>query len=363
MLNQRYCSEIESLLIQFVSAFDDGKIVRPIKDSTEVEYIIPRWIVSGKPRVFYDIVNQAGNITLPVSVVEVGGISLAKNRLFNKIFPQKVPYNGTLGYRYKQPTPIDIKVNVTFFTKFFNDIWQMMSNFAVYTQPYIFTSWRAKSEGLPFTEELRCKVTWDGSFNIEYPKTAKEDQQWLIQGTAGFTLEGWLFERPASGGKLITSVHAHLGATAYNVSSVDDDGLIDYYVKEGWPSITAIRGEGLRLVYKAGDVIPLLNGKTFTIEGRSFFKEQCTGLLIKPLSEEFETLSDLTPVTVDTIKMGKVSGFAITEERLDIGENIIKFEVPNLPAGLNYDIIVYNNAGYTSAESSKGITFEAVQSK
>lgn len=362
MLNQKYCSEIESLLIQFISAFDDGKILRPIENSNETEYILPRWIVSGKPRVFFDIINEAGNITLPVSVVEVGGISLAKNRLFNKQLQQRLNYSNK-EYRYKQPTPIDIKLTVNFYTKFFNDIWQMMSNFAAYTNPYIFTSWRTTGEFLPFTEEIRCKVTWDGNFNLDYPKKIGEEQQWLIVGSAGFTLEGWLFERPATGNGLITSIDHTLGATGYNVQRVTDEDKLDYYVKDGWPSITNIISNNIRLSSRLGNILPLTNAKTLIIEGRSFFQKQCTGILIKPDDDTITEIEGLTPVSIDTIKMGKVSGFAITEEYLSMSENLIKFTIPNLPKDLIYDIIVFNNAGFTTVKESKGFKLQAVLSK
>lgn len=359
MINQRYNSEIESLLIQFISAFDDGRIYRPIEDSNEQEIILPRWLVGAKTRIFTDIVNQAGNITLPCAIVEPGSISLRKDRIFNKNLQQRVNI-ANKEYRYSQPVPIDIKLTVNFYTKFFNDFWQMMSNFAAFTNPYIFTSWRTTGELLPFTEEIRCKVTWDGNFNIDYPKTLSEDQIWLIHGTAGFTLEGWLFERPASGHSIITSVKNTLGATGFNVQRITDADSLDYYVKDGWPSITAIIDKNIHLSSKFGEILPIINGKTITIEGRSFFPNQCSGLLIQPIDSSITDLPGLTPVIVDTIKMGKIKGFAITDEYLNLSENIIKFKIPELPENLIYDIFVYNNAGYTSIKMTEGFTIRAI---
>lgn len=87
--------------------------------------------------------------------------------------------------------------------------------------------------------------------------------------------------------------------------------------------------------------ISIESEKTLIIEGRSFFANQCTGLLVKPVDPIDLEPEGLTPVTIDTIKMGEVSGFAITEEIISMSENLIKFKLPkSLVTGTIFDIYV-----------------------
>lgn len=359
MINQRYCSEIESLLIQFVSAFDDCRILRANKKGGEFKEILPRWVVAPKTRVFTDIINKAGNITLPVAVVNVKSINLRQKDLFNKQLNQTRYYDGKL-FSYAQPVPVDIKVSVHFYTKFIGDLWQLMANFASFTKPYIFISWRTPTDS-SMVEELRSKVTWEGGFSVNVPESFTEDKEWILEGSSDFTIEGWLFETMSGPSNIITSVQDHNYASSTVISMANEEGEIDYVWKDGWPSVTnIINPENIYLSDKLGEILPVSNGTKLIIEGRSFFDNRNTGAMFIPVNGE--SLQGFNEVTIDTIKMGEVSGYSLPFTIID--ENHLSINIPdNMPIGLNYDIIFYNKAGYTTLEQEKNITFKATTLK
>ena len=97
MLNQEYCSEIESLLIQFQSAINDCKLYRRDKETNNLIRVdVPRCILSGKSQVFYDIVNKAGNITFPVIVLEPSSIDIKKEIYLNYYINEALRKNEKL---------------------------------------------------------------------------------------------------------------------------------------------------------------------------------------------------------------------------------------------------------------------------
>ena len=192
MRNQEYCEEIRMLLYQFISAIDDCTIIR--ENEEKKEYLRPAFTLNGVAPVWHDLINQAKSVTLPIVVVEPKGIKLDEKRMFNKTLQQRVAHNGNV-YFYKQPTPITISVNMTCFTTFYNDLFQLFSNFSAYMQPYFFISTQVPTEFKDSSEECRTKVTWDGSFDISRPENFNGEEHWLIKGTASFTLEGWIFEK------------------------------------------------------------------------------------------------------------------------------------------------------------------------
>lgn len=51
MLDQQYNSEIEILLAQFLSAFDDCVIRRGKDENGKEKYIVPRYLIGNKTRV------------------------------------------------------------------------------------------------------------------------------------------------------------------------------------------------------------------------------------------------------------------------------------------------------------------------
>ena len=358
MLDQQYNSEIEILLAQFLSAFDDCVIRRGKDENGKEKYIVPRYLIGNKTRVFTDIVNAAGNITLPVVVGEVQSIAFDSTRSFNKQLQPRA-YMSPKEIRYKQPTPIKINLSVNFYTKFFGDIWQMFTNFAAFTNPYFFISWQTPQELQTGSQEIRCQALWGGNFVIDYPRTAEENQNWLIHGTSEFTIEGWIFNRPSQKFGVITSVENEMAYNT-NVAKIGEKG-IEYFNKDGWPSITNVIVDNIRLRKGIENYISIESEKTLIIEGRSFFANQCTGLLVKPVDPIDLEPEGLTPVTIDTIKMGEVSGFAITEEMISMSENLIKFKLPkSLVTGTIFDIYVFNNAGFTSISKEKGFFIKIV---
>lgn len=360
MLNQRYCSEIESLLIQFQSAINDGKIYRKNEEGSTVRIDVPRCVLSGKGPTFYDIVNKAGNITFPVIVIEPNSIDLRKDKLNNKIIGQSVPQHGNR-FSYRQPTPISIKVTLHVYTRLWDDLWQIFSNFAVYCQDYFFVSWRTPTELTTdeYCEEIRCKVTYGGSFNIDYPKTLEETKLFIVHGTANFTIDGFLFEKPVgANGNIIYSIHNNLGIEAYSTMIQDENGEYDYYQKDGWPSVTTVKYKD---IFLDGSESPLYIEKDskLNIEGRSFFNTQATNVLIIPEDDTIESIPGFTKVEINTVKKGIVRGFSKDGLCNVTSENNLTVTIPELPKGLEYTLAVYNNVGFVTLKGYNNLIFKA----
>lgn len=365
MIDQVYCGEIEDMLTQFVAAFDNARIIRSRKDSDVQEIIVPRWVVAGKPRVFYDIINQAKNITLPVVVVEPQSIKLRQKSLENKNLPQSRFING-LNYQFKQPTPVDVTLSVTFYSRYLSDIWQMGSNFMAFATPYTYITVPNPVIEKEVSEAINCKVTWDGGYSIKYSNPVNHDDNWLVSATAGFTIEGFIFQKPVQGGKVITSIENEVVPCTYNMLQVTYNSAgesniespeITYTKIKGWPSVTNVKYAGYDM--GTGDVNNAISlfEKTTVLDGHSFFTSQNTGVIIKTDNEL--DLDCLEKISITTIKHGEISGYNILPEYLQIAENEIKilpitgFKNEHRPV----QVFVYNNAGFTNAQEAKNLTF------
>ena len=184
MLNQEtyeYGFEIESILKQFTALIDKAIILRYEKVENErrlVQTIQPTYKFATKSRTLLMLLNGAKNFTLPCVVIEVKSIKADKERLASKQ-TMISRFNDGLLEGYKYPTPITLTVSVNIVTKYKSDLFQIYGNLASQFQPECFISWVVPTNiGIKRIEELRNKVEWDFSLDIDSKETLKE---WIEQ--------------------------------------------------------------------------------------------------------------------------------------------------------------------------------------
>jgi hypothetical protein len=225
MKNYTFAWEIQTLLEQFVAAFNDVIVKRYDKDKNVVaplEGHKVRYVYAPKQRVFNFLTTPApGGITVPVIAVNISGISRDNNRVFNKNQGFSVAYNpkdgsGSYIKTVLQPVPININVNMTIVTKYQSDMDQIITNFIPYCDPYIIISWKLPAivdSSSPY--EIRSEILWGGNINLNYPVDLQPTQSFRITADTSFTIKGWLFK------KMDESINK-----IYTIQSVYNDGML-----------------------------------------------------------------------------------------------------------------------------------------
>ena len=145
MKNYTYNFEIKDLLTQFVAAFDDTVVKRYDRSGNAKQEVEVRYVFAPKQRVMYDIVNKAQNLTLPVVAVDVTSISYDDDRVFNKINNLHSYLNEVDNMYARMPVPINIEMNMSIICRYMQDMEQIITNFAPYSNPYIIIAWKEPS--------------------------------------------------------------------------------------------------------------------------------------------------------------------------------------------------------------------------
>lgn len=213
MKNYTFNFEVQTLLEQFVAAFNDIIIKRYDNNKTLVSPTSGHkvsFVYAPKQRV-YDTLNtpSPGGLTVPAVAVTIASVSRDNSRVFNKLDGFNVPNidldNGDYLKNIPQPVPINIGVNMTIVTKYQSDMDQIITNFTPYCDPYIIISWK-----LPFAKnyEIRSEVLWSGQINLNYPTDIGPTQPYRVSADTSFIIKGWLFKKTDQVVKKIYTINA-----------------------------------------------------------------------------------------------------------------------------------------------------------
>lgn len=206
MKNYTFGFEVQTLLEQFIGAFNDVIIKRFDNTNTVVgptSGFKVSYVYSPKQRIYNSLQNPApGGLTAPVIAVSIASLARDPARVFNKTEGFKIDYedasNGALKKKILQPVPINIGVNMTIVTRYQLDMDQILTNFIPYCDPYIVISWKLPQNAiepkyhLPY--EIRTEVLWGGNINLQYPDNLGPTQPFRITADTSFLIKGWMFK-------------------------------------------------------------------------------------------------------------------------------------------------------------------------
>lgn len=357
MKNYTFNWEIQTLLEQFVAAFNDVIIKRYDKNKNTISPlsgIKVNYVYGPKQRVFNSLQTPApGGLTVPAIAVSIGGISRDNTRVFNKNDGFAVPYNTTItssDYLKKipQPVPININVNMTLITRYQSDMDQLISNFTPYCDPYIVISWKVPSlDGTLSLYEIRTEILWNGNINMTYPNDASASVPYRIIGDTGFIIKGWIFKKIDETYKKIYVINSD-----YNAINNNDENIltnIDDYSTE-WFTISARPQLKKITPYKAIAFQSPLSSEAISINvfGKSFFN--ITNVYVSASNVAmFNSITLFNPFSAIASLSSKYPAFcAIPIPNFTLfNENFLTFELPQAPKTTgSLDIIVENEAGY-----------------
>jgi len=367
-----YNFEIKDLLTQFVAAFDDTVIKRFNNQRSERQKIQVRYVFAPKQRVIYDIINKAQNITLPVVTIDLTSVSYDSSRAFNKVNKIHTYLTEDKSVSMPMPTPINLTVNMSILGKYMQDVEQIITNFAPYTNPYIILAWKEPST-VENPIEIRTEVLWDENISINCPTETTYSDKFRIVADTSFTIKGWLFKGENVEDSPIYFIENNFIALDSNwnlqqpVSAIDYENFydqfktgadIDLYVDSfrlsGTPAIDTVyyNSEG-RLIEVTTNTPVKLNKQTninnFTIIGDNY--NQTTAVLLS--SDNSTLINNFT--AFDTTYTGPVTGFILpTEYYTVLSNNTLNITMPELSAAGNIDIIINNPAGWTSTRTISG---------
>lgn len=398
MLNQEtyeYGFEIESILKQFTALIDKAIILRYEKVENErrlVQTIQPTYKFATKSRTLLMLLNGAKNFTLPCVVIEVKSIKADKERLASKQ-TMISRFNDGLLEGYKYPTPITLTVSVNIVTKYKSDLFQIYGNLASQFQPECFISWVVPTNvGIQRIEELRNKVEWDFSLDIDSKETLKESDEDRFTGKMNFTIQGWIFHnhRQCQGRPILD-----IGTTSLVTNELEKrmDGLIN----EAAP-LTSVYGEVYKnprqfatshvRILKAYTTINIGNsnkeyffriGKNdynefklnsdrsyvITFDGYNFANAEAMLVpknkhKLKLTSFDFNENSKVNPkIGEDKAKKQTIKGYPL--EVVSKSQNTLKIKLPKIDYAGDFDIILYDIIDYDTFENAEGFCLKSIK--
>jgi hypothetical protein len=362
------------MLTQFVAAFDDTVIKRYDKNNNARQNVEVRYVFAPKQRVMYDIVNKAQNLTLPVVAIDLTSITYDNDRVFNKINNLYNYTNSTDSTEIRMPVPINLEINFSIIARYMQDMEQIVSNFAPYSNPYIVIAWEEPSE-TGDSVEIRTEVEWSQSIALNQPTDLTYTDKFRVVADTTFTIKGWLFRDKNTASAPIYFIEQNfINSTAnYNLTqpltSLDYENFfnsltaecdVETFILSAIPSITNIYHTTTGTVLDVVNPITLnkhmsaYNMYNYNILGTNFLK---TDLILLSANNTSLT-NNLT--AIDTTYTGPVSGFVVDPNNYKIlSDEVLTINIPYLSGSGDFDIIVKNPAGWGSSNSISGLYFIA----
>lgn len=236
MKQYNYFFEIRSIIKQFEKAFDNIIIKRYDKNNIAKDQISVRYIYAPKQRALYSITDLQKNYQVPAIAINISQISRDLNRNQNIILPNSYINNSTKIYgEYLTPLPINIDIQMSIISRNEDDIWQIISNFAPYSNPYIILSFPVPPEfNLPNIQEIRTPVDWNGSINLDFPVNNVDPKtDMFYTADTSFTVKGWLFKPAKPLGGIIyninTNFYSEMKERDYNNTTLSSIQSTDGY--------------------------------------------------------------------------------------------------------------------------------------
>lgn len=380
MKNQAYHFEIEDLITQFITAFDDCVIKRFNGSREKKDQISVRYVYAPKQRVIYDIVNAGKNLTLPAVALNITSLTRDNSRVFNKLDGFYYPATtkaapAAFSNHVFSPVPINIGLNMSIIAKYQADVEQIISNFAAYTNPYIVLVWKIPtSYNLTQTYEIRTEVEWSGNIALNYPGDIAATDKYRLTADTSFTIKGWLFpEAPTETTKNIFFIDANfyvtrsLSGNPLNkiYSSYDDyaalsaanfNGFVETVSISAAPTVTDLfysnyAGIGTQALENV-QITPFLSGGVATIFGKRFLDTTFVAISSNNYNSFFGSLTSFNFTYYPAISCYLINSYNI------LNDNIITINIPTLTASGNFNFVVINEAGYDTSYSAYNTSFK-----
>lgn len=380
MKKYTYNFEIKDLLTQFVAAFDDTIIKRYDESRNVRQELEVRYVFAPKQRVMYDIINKAQNITLPVVTVDLASVSYDSSRAFNKVNKLRTFISEDESISMDMPTPINLEINMSILGRYMQDIEQIITNFAPYTNPYIILAWKEPTSNGE-TIEVRSEVIWSENISLNTPTETTYSDKFRVVADTSFTIKGWLFKNKNTRDTPIYFIEQNLVAAGKNwnlqqpIESLDyenffknfkDDPDNDTYVTttrlSGVPEISNIYLNTSASPMEVSYVSPITLNKqsadysvyNYTLIGDNY--DHTTSVLLS--SNNLTLTNNLT--TFDTEYTGPITGFILPKENYTVmSNNTMNITMPYLSGSGDVDIIINNPAGWTSTKTISGFYMKA----
>lgn len=350
MKKYSYYREQLDILTQFVAAFDDCFVYRYTKDFESKEKINVRYVMGGKQRVLYDIVNQAKNLSLPVVAIEQKSLIRDSSRIqFKDNYITRKNLGNDLIAKIPVPVPVKMDVNISIIANYKEDIDQIVQNFIPWCNPYFIISWKVPEEfGMDYIDELRTEVTWSGNINYELPSNLQANDKYRISADTSFTLKGWIFPSVETPQEPIYVVNNNFYsvATSTNLTPYDSypalsgEASLDVINISAYPQFTNVFYKGIPIY--TSESISLSTDHTYTFYGKRFGFNNSWYL-------SGQKVANLPFEEINTARYPKISGYKLSDVSITtVNDNITVISLSGnyLSAG-KFTFVTANSAGWS----------------
>lgn len=185
-----YHKEFRKATAQLLDVFDNIIIGRYDNRGTEVERIAVPCVYAGRSRILKSLENRDKTVKLPIMSISMSGVSRDAQRAMSLHDGLTYQNSSTYNYLKNTPVPINITYQMDIYTRYQDDMDQIISNFGVFFNPDIYV---VIPDPVNTGKNLKCQIVWDGNIPIQFPEEISKNEPERITAATTFTFKTWLF--------------------------------------------------------------------------------------------------------------------------------------------------------------------------
>jgi hypothetical protein len=185
-----YNRELKIATTQIQDVFNDIEITRLNQGDNESKVIRIPLVYGNRSRILKSLENKNGILKLPLMAMTISNLSRDKSRVSDQN-QELIMRNGTKNLDACTAVPMNITYTLDIFTKYQEDMDQIISNIIPFMNPDLYTVWPNPKD--PSKEAMmKSQVVWDDNVSLKY-EDDESSTPWRINGTMSFVYKTWFF--------------------------------------------------------------------------------------------------------------------------------------------------------------------------
>lgn len=188
-----YNLELKTALTQVMDVLNNIVVERFETADQQIpnQRILVPCVYGSRSRLLKSVESTDQQVRLPISTIQLAaGPNRDPSRVHSLNDAILTSADGEYNFLENKAVPVDLDYSYDIYTKFNDDLDQVMTNIIARFNPDVFVAWRCPADP---TKILKSQMVWNGGFQVTSPDEISETEPWRFHAATSFVFRTWIF--------------------------------------------------------------------------------------------------------------------------------------------------------------------------